>query len=51
LASCEGRLIQFVRSEFQESPLENWELQWHFLSSHLLTPYSADTNPVTASAG
>lgn len=51
LASCEGRLIQFVRSEFQDSPLENWELQWQFLSSRLLTPYSAGTNPVAASAG
>ncbi len=41
LASCEGRLLQFVRSEFKDSPVENWEIQWAFLSKHLLLPYSA----------
>lgn len=45
LASCEGRLIQFVHSEFKESPLENWKLQWSFLSMNLLVPYST---PATA---
>ncbi|MDD9890425.1 MAG: nucleoid occlusion factor SlmA [Gammaproteobacteria bacterium] len=41
LASAEGRLIQFVRSEFEQSPLENWDLQWEFLSKNLLTPFTA----------
>ncbi len=41
LASCEGRLIQFVRSEFKHSPLEAWELQWEFLSKRLLVPFAA----------
>jgi TetR/AcrR family transcriptional regulator len=41
LATCEGRLVQFVRSEFKESPLEHWDLQWQYLSSNLLTPYEA----------
>lgn len=41
LASAEGRLAQFVRSEFKVSPLENWEAQWDFLSKNLLEPYSA----------
>lgn len=40
LASIEGRLVQFVRSEFQTSPLENWDTQWGFLSKNLLEPYS-----------
>jgi TetR/AcrR family transcriptional regulator len=43
LATIEGRLIQFVQSEFKESPLENWKLQWSFLSANLLVPYSAPT--------
>jgi TetR/AcrR family transcriptional regulator len=41
LACCEGRLIQFVRSEFNNSPLEHWDLQWEFLSGQLLTPFTA----------
>jgi len=44
LATCEGRLAQFVRSEFKKSPLENWDIQWEFLSSNLLAPYTA---PIT----
>jgi TetR/AcrR family transcriptional regulator len=40
LASCEGRLMQFVRSEFKVSPLDNWEAQWDFLSKSLLEPYT-----------
>lgn len=45
LATCEGRLVQFVRSEFKESPLEHWDLQWQYLSSNLLTPYEAPATP------
>ena len=41
LASVEGRLAQFVRSEFKVSPLDNWDTQWNFLSINLLEPYSA----------
>jgi TetR/AcrR family transcriptional regulator len=47
LACCEGRLIQFVRSEFKESPLENWDTQWEFLCRNLLAPYVA---PAAATA-
>ena len=39
LASIEGRLSQFVRSEFKKSPLENWGTQWDFLSKNLLLPF------------
>ena len=44
LATCEGRLAQFVRSEFKQSPLENWDTQWEFLGRNLLAPYTA---PIT----
>ena len=42
LASCEGRLVQFVRSEFKVSPLDNWDTQWDFLSKNLLEPYTIE---------
>jgi len=35
LASAEGRMNQFVRSGFQQSPLERWEQQWALLSTSL----------------
>jgi TetR/AcrR family transcriptional regulator len=44
LASVEGRLMQFVRSEFKRPPTEHWEEQWQFLAQHLLAPYT-DTSP------
>jgi len=40
LASAEGRLMQFVRSEFKRSPTEGWEEQWLYLQQHMLRPYS-----------
>jgi len=27
----DGRLQQFVRSDFKRSPLENWDAQWQLL--------------------
>lgn len=47
LAACEGRLVQFVRSEFKTSPLEHWDEQWQFLSRNLLEPYTGATNTPT----
>ena len=44
LATCEGRLAQFVRSESNQTPLENWDTQGEFLSRNLLAPYTA---PIT----
>jgi len=32
----DGRLQQFVRSNFKRSPLENWDQQWQLLYSKLL---------------
>lgn len=43
LATAEGRLVQFVRTEFKSSPLENWDVQWAYLSQNLLMPYTAAT--------
>ena len=48
LASIEGRLVQFVRSEFKVSPLDNWDLQWDFLSKNLIEPYAAPAETGTA---
>jgi len=48
LACAEGRLIQFVRSEFQQSPLENWDIQWEFLSRNLLAPFTAPSASSTS---
>jgi TetR/AcrR family transcriptional regulator len=42
LAAVEGRLAQFVRSEFKHSPLEDWELQWQYLSAHLMMEFGID---------
>ncbi len=32
LAAAEGRIMQFVRSDFRRAPTENWELQWSQLA-------------------
>ncbi len=33
LAAAEGRIAQFVRSEFKRKPTENWQDQWDCLSN------------------
>ena len=37
LSGCEGRLNQFVRSDFKRSPMENWDAQWAYLETNLFT--------------
>ena len=32
LSTAEGRICQYVRSEFKKKPTENWPLQWECLS-------------------
>ena len=44
LATADGRLVQYVRSEFKVSPLENWDVQWEYLSRNMFVPYTADTS-------
>ena len=39
MASAEGRLMQFVRSEFKKPPTLHWEEQWQFLSRDMLSPF------------
>lgn len=41
MASAEGRLMQFVRSEFKKLPTQQWEDQWPYLSRHMLAPFTA----------
>ena len=36
LAYVEGRLSQFVRSQFQKKPMDNFETQWQFIHNQLL---------------
>ena len=48
LASAEGRLVQFVRSEFAHKPTEHWDEQWAYLAQNLLQPFNeeaADPSP------
>jgi len=35
LATAEGRIAQFVRSEFRKKPTEGWTDQWNFLADSL----------------
>ena len=35
-AQAEGRISQYVRSDFKRLPTEHWEDQWSLLSTHLL---------------
>jgi len=39
MASAEGRLMQFVRSEFKRQPTAQWEEQWQYLSKEMLAPF------------
>ncbi len=39
LATAEGRLMQFVRSEFKRPPTEHWDEQWDYLAQNLLAPF------------
>ena len=42
LGTVEGRLIQFVRSEFKASPLEYWDKQWIFLRENMMQSKVSD---------
>lgn len=43
LSCCEGRMSQYVRSEFKRSPMEDWDAQWDYLSRHLLVPVESSS--------
>jgi len=36
LAIIEGRIRQYVRSEFKTKPLTHWQEQWSYLASSML---------------
>jgi TetR/AcrR family transcriptional regulator len=38
MATVEGRLAQFVRSEFRRAPTADWAEQWRYLEQDLLQP-------------
>ncbi|SDJ20332.1 nucleoid occlusion factor SlmA [Billgrantia gudaonensis] len=38
MAQAEGRIAQYVRSDFQRRPTEHWDDQWALLSAQLLRP-------------
>lgn len=38
MATAEGRIAQFVRSEFKRLPTENWDEQWNTLVSGFFRP-------------
>ncbi len=40
LATAEGRLMQFVRSEFKRLPTEFWDEQWQYLESNMFIPFN-----------
>lgn len=40
MASAEGRLMQFVRSEFKKPPTQQWGEQWQYLSQNMLSPFA-----------
>ena len=46
LASAEGRINQFVRSEFRAMPTAGWQEQWRLLASALFSNSLAGTPPV-----
>lgn len=41
LSAAEGRISQFVRSEFKRPPMEHWPEQWQLLYGALTTPQAA----------
>ena len=45
MAWLEGRIIQFVRSGFSRSPIDQWEPQWQLLSSEMVR--EARYEPIT----
>ena len=47
LAWTEGKITEYVRSEFSRSPVENWEQQWDYIRAGLLVPVSQSQDEQT----
>ena len=43
MAAVEGRIGQFVRTEFKALPVQNWDLQWSILERSIFTDSSGNT--------
>lgn len=43
LSVVEGRIAQFVRSEFKKNPTDNWAQQWPLLSMQIFSPLAAQS--------
>lgn len=43
MATLEGRVGQFVRTEFKSSPVQNWDAQWSILERSIFTGLSASS--------
>ncbi|RKR04478.1 TetR family transcriptional regulator [Kushneria sinocarnis] len=41
MATAEGRITQYVRSDYQRRPTEHWQDQWQLLARNLLSDCSA----------
>jgi TetR/AcrR family transcriptional regulator len=50
LVTAEGRMSQFVRSEFKRKPTENWQDQWQVLINGFFQQTSANPSTHTQSA-
>lgn len=50
LATAEGRISQFVRSEFKRKPTEHWSDQWPVLISGFIKPNQHDTTQIPTSS-
>ena len=44
LASAEGRICQYVRSEFKRRPTEYWDEQWQLLTQQFFKPVPASSD-------
>jgi len=42
LATAEGRIAQFVRSDFRRSPMENWPKQWALIQDQVFANNKAE---------
>ncbi len=51
LATVEGRICQFVRSEFKRKPTENWQDQWPVIMDGFFKQTAGSTSAPLAQAG
>ncbi|MBV1905346.1 MAG: nucleoid occlusion factor SlmA [Pseudomonadales bacterium] len=47
MATVEGRISQYVRTEFKSSPIKNWEAQWLILERSIFTGSSKSDSGIS----